>query len=83
VNGARLDIGAAGPMWLDQQQEDCMQSTKHALALAAILAAVVLSACAGGSTYSGSERSGSTGTRATWDDDRGPQARNSNAYMRQ
>ena len=61
-----------------------MPSTRPIVALALILAAG-LSACAGGSgTYSTLERSGTAGSSAyIYDDDRGPQARNANAYMRQ
>ncbi len=62
-----------------------MPSTKPLVALALILAAG-LPACAGGSgTYSTPERSGTTyGSSAyIYEDDRGPQARNGNAYMRQ
>ncbi len=61
-----------------------MLSTPTTLALALMLAAG-LSACADDSrSYSAPERSGTYGSGAyIYDDDRGPQARNGNAYMRQ
>jgi len=59
-----------------------MLSVRNTLALA--LTAAVISACAGSGTYSAPERSGSYATSGyIYDDDRGPQARNANAYMRQ
>ena len=59
-----------------------MLSVRNILALA--LTVAVLSACTGSGPYSAPERSGSYGTSGyNYDDDRGPQARNANSYMRQ